>query len=313
MASPQLEEGFLQLSNELAERMAAACLTDQEMSVMLLIARFAYGVQKRRSVPLPIAALAQYLDINKSGVSRLLKKMESKELIECMTRRTGTRASEYRIQKNWELWKCSRKSSWPRLIVKKRGFIEDPLSCAQSATLADRPETPKRNSSDQNSQLYDAKNATLDVEKRNSRGSSPADENATSATPIKDKGQTRIKPPTPKGSGGDSSDDLDQEKDRLKKLAKLLLGMVKIIPTAKDVAKVDKVLRTKVPDGWQATPWKQHCRAMVNESLASAKDDHDAGQEFGSVYAIACTRASAKLQRHALNPEEFEGDYDETA
>lgn len=313
MASPQLEEGFLQLSNELAERMAAACLTAQEMAVMLLIARFAYGVQKRRSVSLPIAALSQYLDINKSGVSRLLKRMESKDLIECMTRRSGTRASEYRIQKNWELWKCSRKSSWPRLIVKKRGFTEDPLSCAQSATLDGHLETPDRNSSDRNSQLYGAKTATLDVEKRNSRGSGPTDVNVSSSPPIKDKGQTRIEPPTPKGGGGDSSEDFDKEKDRLKRMAKLLLGMVKIIPTAKDLAKVDKVLRTKVPPAWGEDPWKQHCRAVLNESLSKAKEEHESGKEFGSVYAIACTRASGKLQKHALHPEEFEGDYDESA
>lgn len=308
MANPQLEDGFTQIANEILERICAAGLNGQEISVMLLVARFSYGMLKQKCVAMPIDEIANYLEIDRSVVSRLLKNMEDKNLVTCVHKRRGRLPAEYSLQKDWSLWKCKRKRTWPRLFGKKEALTQGSLSCMHDATQ----DLPICNTKGPNLQHKPCEFATqrgqiCNTDDRESRTSVQS-----AGPPIKDKEIKDKNPPNPKGERGGSVGDLDQpqEKDRRKKLAKALLAITGILPSAKDLNRVESVFRTQTPTGWAEATWRKHCRMVVDELLRAVVIEHQNGAPYATVYGIACSRSVSRLQADAYIPHHYEGDHD---
>jgi len=304
MASPQLENGFTQIANELLERLATARLSANEISIMLLLARLSYSAFKRKSVALPISTLSALLELDKSNVSRLLKKMQNRSLIVCVKPSKGRASAEFAIQKNWKLWKTGRNTLWPQTMALKETLEDLPLSCEASATHDD----PQRNSTEP---LSCEASATHDDPQRNSsiqklRPVSPE----SVALRIREGGKNKKTPQPPRGRSGGVNDLSENE---IAEARNMLYKITGIFPESKDFIRVRSVTRSATPPNWDPDAWHRHCIATTTDFLRKVAKRKNNGDEINCVYAVACTLAKKQLLTDALHPEEFEGDYDETA
>jgi len=99
MASPQLEDGFLKISNELFEAiiMATRSLTRYELMVFMAIVRLTYGYNKKEK-QIKGKEIELLTNILPNNISRAKKMLVERNMIEIDN-------GNIRIQKDYELWK----------------------------------------------------------------------------------------------------------------------------------------------------------------------------------------------------------------
>ena len=102
MANPQLENGYLRLSNELAEALARARLNGAQFRIVLTIARECYGRNGGRKV----AALSLMKMANRTGLDCRNVQREVNRLLRAglLTRQPNGGRNLYGIQKDYERW-----------------------------------------------------------------------------------------------------------------------------------------------------------------------------------------------------------------
>jgi len=291
MAGPQLENGFTQIANELLERLAAACLTGQEMSIMLILARLCYSVKKRRSVGLSSRALARFMEADQSWVSKKLKGMEKRGLILCVKPSRGRVPAEYCLQKNWQFWETERKTPWPSLM--------GPKETLEDAFVRD-------STTSQHGSHYLTKNGVVRDSTTSQHGSHYLTSDRESSTSIESEGPLRHETmgldPLYRKNGGASSDH-DLPAEVIIEAKKELFRITDISPTTKDYYRVRAIARMPTPDGWTPAGWKQHCLKTITQTLKLVAQEARLGAPIGSVYAVACSRARQKLQTEAMQGE----------
>lgn len=96
MASPQLENGYTMVANELLEALAKIKLCSYETRVLLFIIRKTYGWHKKTDW-ISLSQIAMGTDIRKPHVSRTINSLKSRNIIERSNRCVG-------LQKNHEKW-----------------------------------------------------------------------------------------------------------------------------------------------------------------------------------------------------------------
>lgn len=102
MASPQLENGFLRLSNELAEALARTPLSGSELRIILTISRECYGRNGGRKVaPLSYGRIAAATGLALRTVQREVGGLLKDHVL---VREANRRGNTYGLQKNYELW-----------------------------------------------------------------------------------------------------------------------------------------------------------------------------------------------------------------
>lgn len=102
MASPQCENGFVMVANELWDALILAKLGKEDMSVFLAIIRKTYGFKKKRDV-IPISQLQNMTKLPRQSVCRALKRLKSLKMISSHAVATRT-PSIYAPNKDWEQW-----------------------------------------------------------------------------------------------------------------------------------------------------------------------------------------------------------------
>jgi len=103
VASPQLENGYLRLSNELAEALARTPLSGSQFRVMLTVAREAYGRNGgRKLAPLSLPEIAKRTRLELRGVRREVKELLRANVL-FRQGEPGERCS-YGLQKNYDAW-----------------------------------------------------------------------------------------------------------------------------------------------------------------------------------------------------------------
>lgn len=103
MASPQKENGFTAIANEILEALARFRIPGQEMQCLLFILRKTYGFQKKADE----IALKQFVEatgIRKNNVCRAIKTLESRNIISVI-KNDNRNASTYKFNKNYSTWK----------------------------------------------------------------------------------------------------------------------------------------------------------------------------------------------------------------
>jgi phage replication O-like protein O len=106
--SPQLENGYLRLSNELNQAICRAHLSGNEMAVLMAIVAKTYGFNKKTD-DVSASQLGEYCGIARNHVTEVLNSLEAKNII---TKRPGRYGSIIGIQKDYSQWilKSRRKS-----------------------------------------------------------------------------------------------------------------------------------------------------------------------------------------------------------
>lgn len=105
MASPQCEDGYTKLANELLEGMIGTRIPGQEMRVVLAIIRLTYGYGKK-SDKISYGQIAKLLNIPRVRTIKHVKSLVSKKILGSLNH--GTRQpSTIWINKDFEKWKSS--------------------------------------------------------------------------------------------------------------------------------------------------------------------------------------------------------------
>lgn len=103
MASPQLENGYTRIANELLEQISAANFTASEYKIILTVIRLTYGFQ-RKSASVSLDTLADACNIHRRTVSKEIKKLiENGVLIE-VSPADFFNPREIALNKNYEKW-----------------------------------------------------------------------------------------------------------------------------------------------------------------------------------------------------------------
>ena len=107
MASPQKENGFTPISNEILEAVAGASLNGTQLRILLLLWRNSYGYHSKECA-LPLSYLAKMLRGNKSTISRQMRRLEELGLVSAVLPGPdggGRAPKRYRFNKNYDSWK----------------------------------------------------------------------------------------------------------------------------------------------------------------------------------------------------------------
>ena len=99
MASPQVEDGYTQIANELLTHLMELYLPSNQWQVLIVIIRKTYGYRKKVDY-VTNSQIVEATGLLKSNVSRALKNLTNRNVIIRQGKMIG-------IQKDWEKWQLS--------------------------------------------------------------------------------------------------------------------------------------------------------------------------------------------------------------
>lgn len=103
MASPQKENGFTPIANEILEALAKINLSPYETRVLLIILRLSYGYKKKDFYATE-RELAEYTNISQPHIHRTLKKLCEKKIIRIEKGKNQYEKSKIIFEKDYEKW-----------------------------------------------------------------------------------------------------------------------------------------------------------------------------------------------------------------
>lgn len=101
MASPQREDGYTAIANEILEQMAKIKLSPTQYRLLFLIWRYTYGFQRKES-ELSLTFLAESTGCDKRQLQRELKGLLARRIIYQVITRSPSRVIGF--NKNYDLW-----------------------------------------------------------------------------------------------------------------------------------------------------------------------------------------------------------------
>ncbi len=107
MASPQKENGFTQLSNEIMEIMCKTKLNGTQFSIVMVVWRYTYGFQ-RKDHELSETFISKAVIINKRQVQRELKKLIEEKILKVTKEETKCSPRRLMFNKNHDEWGLKR-------------------------------------------------------------------------------------------------------------------------------------------------------------------------------------------------------------
>jgi phage replication O-like protein O len=126
-ASPQLENGYTRLANELLDALLLAGLTARQWAVVMAVVRKTYGFNKK-SDEIGLSQLSAITGIDKAHVSRAVRELEG---LKVLTRESGTHGHRLGLNKRHAQWGVA-KSATP--LPNQQRLPEEQPGVAESAT-----------------------------------------------------------------------------------------------------------------------------------------------------------------------------------
>lgn len=83
MASPQLENGYTSIANEILDNLCKLSLNGTELKVVICIFRYTFGF-RRKSHKLSASFISRYGNCELSSVKRALKRLQEKKIVVCV-------------------------------------------------------------------------------------------------------------------------------------------------------------------------------------------------------------------------------------
>lgn len=104
MASPQKENGFTPVSNELLEQLIVRVKTMRELKILLTVIRYTYGFNKKESV-LSVRYISRKTGILFNHVSETISNMVANNILTCRENPQPGGGRIIALQKDYEKWK----------------------------------------------------------------------------------------------------------------------------------------------------------------------------------------------------------------
>lgn len=148
MASPQKENGYTAIANEIMEALAKIRLPGAEYSITLAVLRLTYGWQKCEA-EISYSRLAQMTGMSRRSCIRAFKDLQARRILEVVTRPSlgsdkadTTTSNIVKFNKNYDQWVVTSLS--PSDQADTRGSVKS------SKKPSDQSDTHKRNNIKQN-------------------------------------------------------------------------------------------------------------------------------------------------------------------
>ena len=103
MASPQLEDGYTKISNEILDNMSKLHLNGTEAMVLICIFRYTYGFN-RKSHKLSASFIAGFANCSVDAVKKAIKHLKSENVILCINPYEKGVCCEWMFNKDYESW-----------------------------------------------------------------------------------------------------------------------------------------------------------------------------------------------------------------
>lgn len=103
MASPQTENGYTAIANELLEAIYMAKLNGTQYKIILCIIRYTYGFS-RKSHGLSISFISKSTGVSKRYVSAEIQRLIDQNVISVLSKHTDTSSRVLAINKNYKEW-----------------------------------------------------------------------------------------------------------------------------------------------------------------------------------------------------------------
>lgn len=115
MASPQIENGYIKIANELMEAFARYRIPGEQRQVLDVIIRKTYGFGKKWD-SISNSQFAKATGLKKPSVSRAIRELLAKNVI---SKNANRYIPSYRLNKNYEDWKVLAKKITVSNIVNR--------------------------------------------------------------------------------------------------------------------------------------------------------------------------------------------------
>lgn len=122
-ASPQLENGYTRLANELLDALIGAGLTARQWAVVMAVIRKTYGFNKKTD-EIGLSQLSLMTGIEKGNLSRTVRELEAARVIH---RGDGVHAHTFSINKRSKQWELSNQQ--PQLSKQQPLSKRQPMGC----------------------------------------------------------------------------------------------------------------------------------------------------------------------------------------
>ena len=116
MANPQVENGHIDIANEIIEALAKIRLSGEEMQVLWVIFRKTYGWHKKQDA-IPLSQFSELTGLKRQHVLRAIRKLEPKKVI-VVTKNGNSHTNVYEFNKDFEQWRVLPK----KVTVTKNGY-----------------------------------------------------------------------------------------------------------------------------------------------------------------------------------------------
>lgn len=103
MASPQVENGYTRIANELLEAIYSTRFNGTQFKILLCIIRYTYGF-KRKSHDLSISFISKATGVSKRYISAELSRLIDNKVIAVLQEHTDTTSRVLALNKNYKQW-----------------------------------------------------------------------------------------------------------------------------------------------------------------------------------------------------------------
>ena len=110
MSSPQTEDGYTRIANELLDAILRSPLSKRELNIVLAVIRKTYGYNKK-SDDMTLTQLADLTSMKLSHVSETVAGLAAKNML---LKREGRYGYVLGINKKYSTWKCSQNGNVPK-------------------------------------------------------------------------------------------------------------------------------------------------------------------------------------------------------
>lgn len=123
MASPQVENGYTRIANELLEALVLASLSGSELNICLIIIRQTYGFNKKEDA----ISLSQFFEktkYSKQGIVNALQSLKAKNII--LSKKGFRGMNIWKINKDYTSWVVN-----SSVLVKNNRLVNSTLTTSQ--------------------------------------------------------------------------------------------------------------------------------------------------------------------------------------
>lgn len=155
MASPQLENGYTSIANEILDNLCKLSLNGTELKVVICIFRYTFGF-RRKSHKLSASFISRYGNCELSSVKRALKRLQEKKIVVCVNPEKKGVTAELMFNKNYEQWATSSKKATSSEITTSSKTATRPVAELTPEPVAElTPKKIKKEKQNINKNIYD--------------------------------------------------------------------------------------------------------------------------------------------------------------